>query len=450
MADKELSFRIRAINATRAGITAAGQSFRRLGSIAVGAARRAQRAFAGIGSFIARQARRAAVGLGLVSIASIKLAADAEEAASKFEVVFGDAADSVTQDMEKFAKVTGRSADSMRFLAGDVGDMVKAMGFAESEAADLSVALVKLATDTASFKNAQTADVVLAFTSALTGERESLKRLGAYFTEAELKAKLASKGIVEATNDFSDIEGIFGSIGAGGNTGFTAQEKAVATLEILQEKLADAQGDTERTAASLTNQYKSFVDTLKDAGREIGKQLADGLELADMFGTLSGKVREWVASLKESGALESFAENVRSAFGVALDFIDKLSTGGDVAKSALRDLANIAGEAFGGIGETLSAAIVKHGPAIGEAIAQGMASAAKKGYGSVTSAAGEGLAGIPGFQSAILAADEAKAARARRRAASSSAGFSAAAGPLAAGLIASKVIIVGDETISGG
>ena len=165
---------------------------------------------------------------------AIKAAADAEEAASKFDVVFGNAAKNVGSEMDTFARKVGRSRTEMRSLTGDTGDVVKALGFSEEQSANLSVALTKLAVDTASFKNRQEPDVIRAFTAALTGERESLKTLGVVINEAQVQAKAFQMGLAQTKGDL------------------TTSAKALATYEVLVERLADAQGDAERTSMSFT------------------------------------------------------------------------------------------------------------------------------------------------------------------------------------------------------
>ena len=381
MADKEVKYTIRAVDATRAGVAATVSGLAKVARAGVAAGKKVLAAFRGVGSFIARQARRAAIGIAVISVASIKMAADAEEAANKFAVVFGEAAEEVGNKVDEMARRTKQSSTEMRGLAADVGDMVKAMGFGAEEAGALSVQLLELAVDTASFKNQQVDDVILAFTSALTGEREMLKRLGAGFTEVELKAELMGTATTDATKVTKELTAAqsfaaasmskTGKAAKKQSSDYTQAQKATATLNILTRKLADSQGDMERTSGSLTNRFRSLIQTIRDAGREYGAQLAAGLGLADMFGVVRDKIDGFVAALKESKAVEKFAGRAREMLTEVVDLIDRVSMGGETGAEALREIGAKFKTIFDMAADRAGAIIEEWGPRIGEAIRKG-------------------------------------------------------------------------------
>ena len=110
--------------------------------------------------------------------ALINLASAAEEMRNKSATVFGAFAGDVTRQLNIFADATGRSTIELEGMAASVQDTFVPLGFARGEAANLSVQLTKLATDVASFQNAQDPEVMAAFQSALVGNHEAVRRFG--------------------------------------------------------------------------------------------------------------------------------------------------------------------------------------------------------------------------------------------------------------------------------
>ena len=357
MADREVSYIIKAVDATRAGVAGAVSGLGKVARAGVAAGRKVMDAFRNIGSFVARQFRRALIGVTALGIVSVKLFADMEEAMNKFAVVFGDQADAMGQAMDELAARTGKSSDEMKALAADVGDMVKAMGLSTEGAANLSKELIALAIDTASFKNAQVPDVVLAFTSALSGERESLKRLGAYFSEAEL------------------AEAHYGNTTKKTTIELTQQQKILATMTLLTKKLSDAKDDAANTQDSLTNAFRNFTARLRDGAREIGGQIAAGLKLADTFVLMRDKLGGFIGRLKESKIVEEWAARGRVAIEGLLELFDRLTAGGEIGQEAFMELGDIVRNAFSKAGELATKFLEDRAPIIGEAIGKAAAAA---------------------------------------------------------------------------
>lgn len=214
--------------------------------------------------------------LGALGVSSIKAAADAEEAASKFAITFGPAAVAVGKSMDEFARAVGRSRFELREMAADTGSVVRALGFQEDAAGELSSDLVKLAVDVGSFQNVQQAQVIRAFTSALTGERESLKTLGIVINEAQVQAKAFALGLGETASEL------------------TTAEKAQATYQLLLERTVIMQGDAARTAGSFTNQTIQLRSMLKDLQVTIGRELIPAiLPLIKSIASVVKRVSEW-------------------------------------------------------------------------------------------------------------------------------------------------------------
>ncbi|RME20202.1 MAG: hypothetical protein D6800_13385, partial [Candidatus Zixiibacteriota bacterium] len=188
-------------------------------------------------------AAAAAVAAGLVGIGaaavglskSLSLATNEFENMSKFAAVFRDNSQRVIADLDEFAAATGRSRFELRNMAAVIQDTFVPLGFARNEASDLSVSLTKLAVDVASFNNEAAPDVMNAFTSAIVGNHEAVRRFGIVITESTLNAELMRMGIEKGTK------------------AATEQQKALARLNIIQRSTTDAQNDAIRTADSAAN-----------------------------------------------------------------------------------------------------------------------------------------------------------------------------------------------------
>ncbi len=193
--------------------------------------------------------------IALLGAGMIKLASDAEETANKFDVVFRSIRDDARDWASDFSDSVGRSNEEIQRFSSGLGDVLKPLGFATDEAFELSKNMTKLALDVASFNNRQDADVIRAFTSALTGERESLKTLGIVINEVDVKQEAYTLGLVKQGEALSKTA------------------KAQATISLLYKNTEDAQGDLLRTQDSFANQMKRLRGETENLGVAFGEVL---------------------------------------------------------------------------------------------------------------------------------------------------------------------------------
>ena len=140
-------------------------------------------------------------------------------------------------------------------MAALFGDMATSMGYSQDAAAQMSMALVNLAADLASFKNIGIDQASTALKSIFTGETESLKELGVVMTQANLEAYALAEGYT---------------------TAYTAMDQAQQVAVRYQYVLANtqnAQGDFARTSDSTANQLRIFRESLKEAAATAGDEL---------------------------------------------------------------------------------------------------------------------------------------------------------------------------------
>ena len=135
--------------------------------------------------------------IGQAGAALVKFGGDIEEMQSKSNAVFGAFATQVRTDLAEFGSEVGRSRFELEEMASSIQDTFVPMGFARGEASKLSVELTKLATDVASFNNAQDKDVMAAFQSALVGNHETVRRFGIVITEASLQQEAYALGLAK-------------------------------------------------------------------------------------------------------------------------------------------------------------------------------------------------------------------------------------------------------------
>ena len=212
-----------------------------------------------VGKSMTKMGKRMSIGISLPIAAvggiSLKAASDFEEAHSKFETVFSSIKDEANSMADNLAKNFGLSKKEAIELAGSTGDLLTGFGVAQETALGMSQSVQELAADLASFTNAQggTKAVSEALTKALLGERESLKTYGIAILDADVKARIAAKGLSELTGEAM------------------RQAKAQVTLELATEQSKNAVGDFARTQGSFANQTKIIRARLDDLSVQIGQ-----------------------------------------------------------------------------------------------------------------------------------------------------------------------------------
>jgi hypothetical protein len=229
----------------------------------------------------------------------VGLGADAFEMEGKFNVVFGDSAESARASLEKFGNEVGRSTFELEEMASSVQDTFVPMGFARDKAAELSDGLVKLAVDVGSFNNANDVDVMRDFQSALVGNHETVRKFGIVITEATLDQELLRMGV------------------EGGTKAATEQEKVQARLNLIYAGTTDAQGDATRTADSWANQMRALNSTISEGATAMGLELIPVVQplLKDFTAFAADIIPKAVAIFKE------FAGDLKENVGPAIEII---------------------------------------------------------------------------------------------------------------------------------
>jgi hypothetical protein len=184
---------------------------------------------------------------------SVNAASDLSESMSKSAVVFGKSNAAVTKFALGAAKSMGISRQAATEATATFGNFLGALGLTQSKSASMSMTMVKLAGDMASFNNIDATEVLLALRSGLAGEAEPLKAFGVDVSDAALQVE-ALRVKMKKTGDT-----------------FTASQKAQLAYGIIMRQTKTAQGDFARTSGGLANQQRILAARIQDAKAKIGK-----------------------------------------------------------------------------------------------------------------------------------------------------------------------------------
>lgn len=207
--------------------------------------------------------------------AAFQYASDAQEAANKVDVAFGNSAEAVKAWSSQTLTSIGLASGTAQDMAALYGDMATSMGIGKQAAAEMSMELVNLAGDLASFKNESLEQVNTALKGVFTGETESLKELGVVMTQTQLEAYAMAKGYQAAYQEMDQ-----------------AQQVALRFQYVL-DATQNAQGDFARTSESAANQVRIFQESLKEAAASAGDDLLP--IITPVIENLTGLVQEFTA-----------------------------------------------------------------------------------------------------------------------------------------------------------
>lgn len=212
---------------------------------------------------------------------------------SKTKVIFGDAAKTIIDKANEVGTSFGQNKTEFINAAASFGAVFKQMGRSQQEAAEMGNKLAKLGMDMASFEGAGVSaqDAFIALTAALKGEMNPIERFRVFLNEAKIEARALAMGLAKTKGEITDFA------------------KKQATLSLIMEQTADAQGDTERTAGDSDNQYKKMIGTVQNLTAELGMKL------------LPAFTELLVGANEVLGGLSTKIESTNSVFGAFGTFV---------------------------------------------------------------------------------------------------------------------------------
>ncbi|MBT64648.1 MAG: hypothetical protein CML13_15735 [Puniceicoccaceae bacterium] len=186
---------------------------------------------------------------------SVKFAADAAEAGSKLEAVFGDQTGRINERIAELRDTIPATTAELQGLYSGIQDLLVPLGLAPTEAAEMSDSIVTLAADLASFNNIPLSEALERIRSGLVGQYEPLLKFGVALNATTVKAKAFEQGIGDGKREL------------------TAAERAQVSYQLILEGTAAAHGDAARTADSAANQFKFLKSESTELMTIIGNQL---------------------------------------------------------------------------------------------------------------------------------------------------------------------------------
>ncbi len=319
-------------------------------------------------SFGAKMSIGVTAPLALLGKASFDAASDLNESLSKVGVVFDDMGPKVIKWSKDAATAMGMSQQAALEAAGTFGNFFQAMGVYQGPATEMSLKLVQLAADLASFNNANPEEVLLALRSGLAGEAEPLRKFGVSLSAARVEAEALATGLSKPVASMADVteasiavekantaaakalnehgaesleyreavtkvtkaEEAFTEASAGKTTELTAAQKAQAAYSIIMKDTAMAQGDFARTADGAANKQRILAAQMKDMEAQLGQalipifqQVAGVLQdVAKWFSNLSPEVQQYIVyaglALAAMGPLSAAIGGLAAVLGAVL------------------------------------------------------------------------------------------------------------------------------------
>jgi hypothetical protein len=227
---------------------------------------------------------------------SINAARDLVESQNKVGVVFEESAEGIRAWAMTAAESMGISEQAALESAGTFGNLFDAMGLADDAGADMSMTLVQLASDLASFNNQSPEKVLEDLQSGLTGQIRPLRKYGIEISEAAIKQEALAQGITKSTQEM------------------TLAEKVNLRYGLILQQTGNAQGDFARTSEDLANSQRIAAAQWEDMQAEIGQALIPAVTsitqsftdlvpiiaplLADAFGDLASVIDVVATGLK--------------------------------------------------------------------------------------------------------------------------------------------------------
>lgn len=186
----------------------------------------------------------------------VEVASSLEEVQNVLDVTFGDDAAAIGAWAKKANAAFGLTELQAKQYTSTMGAMLKSSGLTGDAIKDMSIDLAGLTADMASFYNIDNYDEAFAkIRAGISGETESLKRLGIDMGETSLEEYRLAQGIETAYNKMSQAE------------------KYQLRYNYLMDATKDAQGDFARTSDGYANAMRTLSGNIETLSGVLGEQL---------------------------------------------------------------------------------------------------------------------------------------------------------------------------------
>lgn len=223
--------------------------------IIAGDARGAQKSVKDISTDLRQFARDALAVGGLDFLkGATESASSLIESQNKVNQVFGESSAAVREFGRTAADELGQSEQAANQATGTYGNLLQAFGIGRDQAAEMSVTLVRLASDLAAFNDVPVEEVITSLRASISGEIEPARRLGINLLDTRLKAEAMAMGLYDG-------------VGA-----LDASAKAQAAYVAILEDTTIAQGQFERESEGLLAQQMKARAEWENAKASLGAE----------------------------------------------------------------------------------------------------------------------------------------------------------------------------------
>jgi phage-related protein len=186
---------------------------------------------------------------------AISAASDLGETVSKNQTIFGAAANDLIAWADTAPRSLGLTKQAALDATGTLGNLFTQLGITTDEARKMSQANVQLATDFASFHNADPTEVLDAMTAAYRGEYDAVQRYVPVINAAKVEEEALAMTHKRSAKEL------------------TEKDKALAVSALMQKNAGAAAGDFARTSDSAANKTRIAAAAFEDLKVKIGNAL---------------------------------------------------------------------------------------------------------------------------------------------------------------------------------
>ncbi|MFL0202115.1 hypothetical protein ACHFI2_16150, partial [Exiguobacterium acetylicum] len=250
-------------------------------------------------------AATAAVGAALAGAAvkGVKSASELEQNMGALGSVFKDNAAQMESWATKAAGSVGLAKSEYAGLATVLGSQLRNMGVSSEQLAGQTNSLIGLGADLAAQFGGSTSDAVSALSSLLRGERDPIERYGVSMNEAAVTAKMAEMG----------LSGLSGEA--------EKNAKLQATLAILMQQTADAQGAFSRESTTLAGAQQRLAAGTENLFAIFGTSLLPAIT------AVTAAAGAMINAMQESAWFGALTANLTAASNAFADFVFGLMNG---------------------------------------------------------------------------------------------------------------------------
>lgn len=299
-------------------------------------------------------AKKVAAAVKEYAVEAVDMAADYEDALGYSEQVFSNYAENVQKWVTDNSVALRINKSELQQYVNGMGSLYRSFGIGAEKAAELSEAMVTLATDLRSATGDDTAQIIKSLTSVMTGGYQAGYKYGIVINEAAIKAKALAMGLVEVSVNEQKVEEArlrlekatrkaseatlkygensleaqeaqlavqkaseaFEEALGGQNLALTQANKELAIYALAMEQTEHIQGQGARESGN----YKSQLDALRTTFENL--QISIGEKLLPVVTDLIKKANDFIQSDEGQKMLDGIVEKVGELADKVKEFVE--------------------------------------------------------------------------------------------------------------------------------